>query len=148
MNEEHREQYLMHYGVLGMKWGIRRKRDKQSSSKKSSKQNFEVKNNIKQPKANAKAKKVDSKGKKQDFDEDEFLKTLQQLRMQVEYDRLVSTLEANNSTMRKVENFTKNVTTVATLTTSALLIYTNLNKAHNIVGTVKRNQPYVPKKKK
>ena len=27
--------------------------------------------------------------------------------MQVEYDRLVSTLDANNSTMRKVENFTK-----------------------------------------
>ena len=148
MNEEHREQYLMHYGVLGMKWGIRRKRDKQSSSKKSSKQNFEVKNNIKQPKANAKAKKVDAKGNTQDFDEAEFLKKIQQLRMQVEYDRLVSTLEANNSTMRKVENFTKNVTTVATLTTSALLIYTNLNKAHNIVGTVKRNQPYVPKKKK
>ena len=148
MNEEHREQYLMHYGVLGMKWGIRRKRDKQSSSKKSSKQNFEVKNNIKQPKTNAKAKKVDAKGRKQDFDEDEFLKTLQQLRMQVEYDRLVSTLNDNNSTMRKVEKLTKNVTTVATLTTSALLIYTNLNKAHNIVGTVKRNQPYVPKKKK
>lgn len=148
MNEEHREQYLMHYGVLGMKWGIRRKRDKQSSSKKSSKQKFEAKNNIKQPKANAKAKKVDSKGKKQDFDEDEFLKTLQQLRMQVEYDRLVSTLDANNSTMRKVENITKNVKTVATLTTSALLIYNNLNKAHDIIGTVKRNEAYVSKKKK
>ena len=26
MNEEYREQYLMHYGVLGMKWGIRRRR--------------------------------------------------------------------------------------------------------------------------
>lgn len=148
MNEEHREQYLMHYGVLGMKWGIRRKRDKQSSSKKSSKQEFEVKNNIKQPKNNAKAKKVDAKGKKQDFDEDEFLKTLQQLRMQVEYDRLVSTLDANNSTMRKVENLTKNVTTIATLTGSALMIYNNLNKAHDIIGTVKRNEPYVPKKKK
>ena len=148
MNEEHREQYLMHYGVLGMKWGVRRKRDKQSSSKKSSKQNFEAKNNIKQPKTNAKAKKVDSKGKKQDFDEDEFLKTLQQLRMQVEYDRLVSTLNDNNSTMRKVEKFTKNVTTVATLTTSALLIHNNLNKAHDILGTVKRKEPYVPKKKK
>ena len=140
MNEEYREQYLMHYGVLGMKWGVRRKRDKQYSSKKSSKQNFEVKNNIKQPKTNAKAKKVDAKGKKQDFDEAEFLKTLQQLRMQVEYDRLVSTLDANNSTMRKVENFTKNVTTVATLTTSALLIYTNLNKAHKILDTVKKKK--------
>ena len=148
MNEEHREQYLMHYGVLGMKWGIRRKRDKQASSKKSSKQEFEVKNNIKQPKNNAKAKKVDAKGKKQDFDEDEFLKTLQQLRMQVEYDRLVSTLDANNSTMQKVENLTKNVTTIATLTGSALMIYNNLNKAHDIIGTVKRNEPYVPKKKK
>ena len=148
MNEEHREQYLMHYGVLGMKWGIRRKRDKQSSSKKSSKQNFEVKNNIKQPKTNAKAKKVDAKGRKQDFDEDEFLKTLQQLRMQVEYDRLVSTLNDNNSTMRKVEKFTKNVTTVATLTTSALLIHNNLSKAHDILGKVERNKPYLPKKKK
>ena len=135
MNEEHRDQYLMHYGVLGMKWGIRRKRDKQSS-----KQEFEVKNNIKQPKTNAKAKKVDSKGKKQDFDEDEFLKTLQQLRMQVEYDRLVSTLDDNNSTMRKVENLTKNVTTIATLTGSALMIYNNLNKAYDIVGTVKRKK--------
>ena len=148
MNEEYREQYLMHYGILGMKWGIRRKRDKQSSSKKSSKQKFEVKNNIKQPKTNGKAKKVDAKGKKQDFDEEDFLKTLQQLRMQVEYDRLVSTLDSNNSTMRKVENFTKNVTTIATLTGSALMIYNNLNKAHDIVGTVTRNQPYVPKKKK
>lgn len=148
MNEEHREQYLMHYGVLGMRWGIRRKKDKRSSSKKSSKQEFEVKNNIKKPKTNAKAKKVDAEGRKQDFDEAEFQKRIQQLRMQVEYDRLVSTLEANNSTMRKVENFTKNVTTIATLTGSALMIYNNLNKAHDIVGTVKRNQPYVPKKKK
>lgn len=138
MNDEYREQYLMHYGVLGMKWGVRKKRDKQSSSKKSSKQEFEVKNNIKQPKTNAKAKKVDSKGRKQDFDEDEFLKRLQQLRMQVEYDRLVSTLEANNSTMRKVENITKNITTVATLTGSVLMIYNNLNKAHNILDTVKK----------
>lgn len=138
MNEEHREQYLMHYGVLGMKWGVRRKRDKQSSSK----------NNIKQPKTNGKAKKVDAKGKKQDFDEAEFQKKLQQLRMQVEYDRLVSTLEANNSTMRKIENFTKNVTTIATLTGSALMIYNNLNKANGIVGTVKINQSFVPKKKK
>ena len=138
MNEEHREQYLMHYGVLGMKWGVRRKRDKQSSSK----------NNIKQPKTNGKAKKVDAKGRKQDFDEAEFQKKLQQLRMQVEYDRLVSTLEANNSTMRKIENFTKNVTTIATLTGSALMIYNNLNKANGIVGTVKINQPFVPKKKK
>ena len=148
MNEEHREQYLMHYGVLGMRWGIRRKKDKRSSSKKSSKQEFEVKNNIKKPKTNAKAKKVDAEGRKQVFDEAEFQKRIQQLRMQVEYDRLVSTLEANNSTMRKVENFTKNVTTIATLTGSALMIYNNLNKAHDIVGTVKRNQPYVPKKKK
>ena len=148
MNEEHREQYLMHYGVLGMKWGVRRKKDKQSSSKKSSKQEFEVKNNIKQPKTNGKAKKVDAKGRKQDFDEAEFQKKIQQLRMQVEYDRLVSTLEANNSTMRKIENFTKNVTTIATLTGSALMIYNNLNKANGIVGTVKINQPFVPKKKK
>ena len=140
MNEEHREQYLMHYGVLGMKWGVRRKRDKQSSSKKSSKQEFEVKNNIKQPKTNAKAKKVDAKGKKQDFDEAEIQKRIQQLRMQVEYDRLVSTLDDNNSTMRKVENITKNVKTVATLTGSALIIYNNLNKAHDILGTVKRKK--------
>ena len=140
MNEEHREQYLMHYGVLGMKWGIRRKRDKQSSSKKSSKQEFEVKNNIKQPKTNGKAKKVDDKGRKQYFDEAEYQKKIQQLRMEVEYDRLVSTLESNNSTMRKVENFTKNVTTIATLTTSALLIYTNLDKAHNILNTVKKKK--------
>ena len=131
MNEEYREQYLMHYGVLGMKWGVRRKRDKQSSSKKSSKQEFEVKNNIKQPKA---------KGRKQDFDEAEFQKRLQQLRMEVEYDRLVSTLESNNSTMRKVENFTKNVTTIATLTGSALMIYNNLDKAHNILDRVKKKK--------
>lgn len=138
MNEEYREQYLMHYGVLGMKWGVRRKKDKQSSNKKSSKQEFEVKNNIKQPKTNGKAKKVDAKGRKQDFDEAEFQKRLQQLRMQVEYDRLVSTLEANNSTMQKIERFTKNVTTIATLTGSALMIYNNLNKSNDIIGTVKR----------
>lgn len=126
MNEEYREQYLMHYGVKGMRWGVRRKRD-----------------NIKKPKTNAKAKV-----RNQVIDEDELLETLRQLRMQVEYDRLVSTLEANNSPMRKVENIAKNTATIATLTGSALLIYNNLNKAHEIVGTVTRNQPYVPKKKK
>ena len=138
MNEEHREQYLMHYGVKGMRWGVRRKRDKQTSSK----------NNIKKPKTNAKAKKVDTKGRKQVIDEDELLETLRQLRMQVEYDRLVSTIEANNSPMRKVENIAKNTATIATLTGSALLIYNNLNKAHEIIGTVTRNEPYVSKKKK
>ena len=140
MNDEYRDQYLMHYGVLGMKWGIRRKMDKQTSNKKSSKQENETKNNIKQPKTNAKAKKVDSKGRKQDFNEDEFLKALQQLRMKVEYDRLVSTIDTNNSTMRKVENITKNVTTVATLTGSVLMIYNNLNKAHDILDTVKKKK--------
>ena len=140
MNDEYREQYLMHYGVLGMRWGIRRKRDEQTSNKKSSKQKNETKNNINQPKTNAKAKKVDSKGRKQDFDEDEFLKELKQLRMKVEYDRLVSTLDTNNSTMRKIENITKNVTTVATLTGSALMIYNNLNKAHDILDTVKKKK--------
>lgn len=140
MNEEHRDQYLMHYGVLGMKWGVRRKRDKQSSNKKSSKQEFEGENNIKQPKNNGKAKKVDDKGRKQDFDEAEFQKKIQQLRMEVEYDRLVSTLEDNNSTMRKVEDFTKNVKTIATLTTSALLIYNNLDKAQKIIDTAKKKK--------
>ena len=138
MNEEHREQYLMHYGVKGMRWGVRRKRDDQTYSK----------NNIKKAKSNAKAKKVDTKGRKQVIDEDELLETLRQLRMQVEYDRLVSTLEANNSPMRKVENIAKNTATIATLTGSALLIYNNLNKAHEIIGTVTRNEPYVSKKKK
>lgn len=138
MNEEHREQYLMHYGVKGMRWGVRRKRDEQTSSK----------NNIKKAKTNAKAKKVDTKGRKQVIDEDELLETLRQLRMQVEYDRLVSTLEANNSPMRKVENVAKNAATIATLTGSALLIYNNLNKAHDIVGKVTRNESYAYLKKK
>ena len=135
MNDEYREQYLMHYGVLGMKWGIRRKRDEQTSKQKN-----KTKNDINQQKTNAKAKKVDSKGRKQDFDEDEFLKELQQLRMKVEYDRLVSTLDTNDSTMRKIENIAKNVTTVATLTGSALMIYNNLNKAHDILDTVKKKK--------
>ena len=135
MNDEYREQYLMHYGVLGMKWGIRRKRDEQTSKQKN-----KTKNDIKQPKTNAKTKKVYSKGRKQDFDEDEFVKELQQLRMKVEYDRLVSTLDTNNSTMQKIEKITKNVTTVATLTGSALMIYNNLNKAHDILDTVKKKK--------
>ena len=138
MNEEHREQYLMHYGVKGMRWGVRRKRDEQTSSK----------NNIKKAKTNAKAKKVDTKGRKQVIDEDELLETLRQLRMQVEYDRLVSTLEDNNSPMRKVEKVAKNAATIATLTGSALLIYNNLNKAHDIVGKVTRNESYAYLKKK
>ena len=138
MNEEHREQYLMHYGVKGMRWGVRRKRDEQTSSK----------NNIKKAKTNAKAKKVYTKGRKQVIDEDELLETLRQLRMQVEYDRLVSTLEDNNSPMRKVEKVAKNAATIATLTGSALLIYNNLNKAHDIVGKVTRNESYAYLKKK
>ena len=138
MNEEYREQFLMHYGVKGMRWGVRRKRDEQTSSK----------NNIKKAKTNAKAKKVDTKGRKQVIDEDELLETLRLLRMQVEYDRLVSTLEANNSPMRKVENVAKNAATIATLTGSALLIYNNLNKAHDIVGKVTRNESYAYLKKK
>ena len=51
MNDEYREQYLMHYGVLGMKWGIRRKRDEQTSNKKSYKQKGQLNYEFKQYKS-------------------------------------------------------------------------------------------------
>ena len=60
--------------------------------------------------------------------------------MKVEYDRLVSTIDTNDSTMRKIENIAKNVTTVATLTGSVLTIYNKLNKAHDILDTVKKKK--------
>lgn len=116
MNEEYREQYLMHYGIKGMRWGIRRKR-KSSSSK--------VRKNSSVDEANKKASnsKATKKEKVTKMDDAELQRILTRLRMETELERLTK-----QQSTAKIDSIVKNLGTVATLTTSAITIYNNMDK--------------------
>ena len=108
MNEEYREQYLMHYGVKGMRWGIRRKRKSSNSN-------------------------VRKKRKVTTMDDAELQRRLARLRMETELERLT-----NQQSTAKIDFIVKNIGTVVTLTSSAIAIYNNMDKILTIAEKISK----------
>lgn len=121
--EENYDDFLQHYGVLGMKWGKRKARSTVSSNNKS--KNTE----ITKPKQTPKPK---SKPTKRRLTDAELRAVVNRMRLEREY----ADLQYRASSRSKVESVVKTIGTVAALTTSAIKIYENLNKISKIAKMV------------
>ena len=120
--EENYDDFLQHYGVLGMKWGHRKARSKVSSNKK--------------PKStkNTTTSKPKHKPKptQRRLTDAELREAVNRLRLEREY----AELTYRNSSRAKVENVVKTVGTAALLTTSVVKIYNNMNTICKVVKAV------------
>ena len=116
--EENYDDFLQHYGVLGMKWGRRKARSNVSSNKK--------------PKSTKNTTTSKPKPPQRQLSDAELRAAVNRLRLEREY----ADLTYRASSRAKVENVVRTVGTVATLTTSALTIYKNLNKISKIAKVV------------
>lgn len=125
MNEEYREQYLMHYGVLGMKWGIRRKRKSSEVSRSSGKKVKEtsvVQNN------------QNGQQTKRRMSNDELAARVKRLRLEAEYARLVK--ETTPGTVSKIDKAINTVSTISKMTRTAIDLYNTLNAAYDVASKV------------
>ena len=118
--EENYDDFLQHYGVLGMKWGHRKARSKVSSNK--------------EPKStkNTTTSKPKPKPKQRQLSDEELRAVINRMRLEREY----ADLQYRASSRAKVENVVKTVGTAALLTTSVVKIYNNLNTICKVVKAV------------
>ena len=118
--EENYDDFLQHYGVLGMKWGHRKARSKVSSNKK--------------PKStkNTTTSKPKPKPTKKRLSDAELRAVVNRMRLEREY----ADLTYRASSRSKVESVVRTIGTVAALTTSAVKIYENLNKLSKVAKMV------------
>ena len=120
--EENYDDFLQHYGVLGMKWGHRKARSTSSSNKK--------------PKStkNTTTSKPKHKPKptQRELSDEELRAVINRMRLEREY----ADLQYRASSRAKVENVVKTVGTAALLTTSVVKIYNNMNTICKVVKAV------------
>ena len=120
--EENYDDFLQHYGVLGMKWGHRKARSKVSSNKKP-----------KSTKNTTTSKpKPKPKPKQRQLSDEELRAVINRMRLEREY----ADLTYRASSRSKVESVVRTIGTVAALTTSAVKIYENLNKLSKVAKMV------------
>ena len=118
--EENYDDFLQHYGVLGMKWGHRKARSTSSSNKK--------------PKStkSTTTSKPKPKQTQRELSDEELRAVINRMRLEREY----ADLQYRASSRAKVENVVKTVGTAALLTTSVVKIYNNLNTICKVVKAV------------
>ena len=118
--EENYDDFLQHYGVLGMKWGHRKSRNNDSSNKK--------------PKStkNTTTSKPKPKPTQRELSDEELRAVINRMRLEREY----ADLQYRASSRAKVENIVKTVGTAALLTTSVVKIYNNMNTICKVVKAV------------
>ena len=114
---------LYHYGILGMKWGVRRTPEQLARARGKKMSSEEVSDDY---------KKAHSKKSVKSMSDKELRERLNRLQMEEQYSRLNPT---NISKGKQVANkVIKAGTTVAAVTTTALTIYNNFDKIKKIVN--------------
>lgn len=112
---------LYHYGVLGMKWGVRRNRSNTSSSSKS-----------KRTTIHDDYKEAHSKKNVKSMSDNELRKRINRIQMEQQYSKL------NPSKVDKGKQYINGIikagTTVATITTTGLTIYNNMDKINKLIN--------------
>lgn len=106
--------YLIHYGILGMKWGVRRDNPSSGSSSRTKKQ-----------------KKVTLKQKAKTMSDDELKKAVNRLQMEKQYSQLSSEDVSRGKAF--AQKLMKAGTTIAAVTTTGLTIYNNAEKIKSIL---------------
>ena len=120
MNPEDRvDEYLMHYGVLGMKWGKRKAR-----FSKTSEQTLEQ--TLEQALGQA--------PKKRRMSNKELQARIKRLKLEKEFAQLT----ASPPKTSRVEKLVKGAGTVAALSTSAITIYKNMDKIAKLYKVAKK----------
>jgi hypothetical protein len=121
--------YLAHYGILGMKWGVRRFQNKDGTLTSSGKKRYRERYKTDEPHEDY--KKAHTSKSIKSMSDAELRNRLNRLQMERQYSQLSS---SNVSKGREyVQKIIKAGTTVATVTTTALTLYNNVNKIKNII---------------
>lgn len=125
MWEFQRTNELYHYGVLGMKWGVHRAKNKSNISKSTRKNdNSDMSDDYKEAHIKKSIKSMSDA---------ELKKRLNRIQMEENYSKIKR--QKLSKGKRYVDNFIKAATTVSAVSTAAITIYNNFDK---IKGIIKR----------
>lgn len=119
---------LQHYGILGMKWGVRRAR-KDSGSTSTRKRNSRIED------VNEDYMRAHSKKSVKDMSDKELREMINRLQMEQNYEKLSRGHISKG--MSYVKNFTNNAMTIATLIAVPVTIYNNADKLASLVGKLR-----------
>ena len=121
--------YLKHYGVLGMKWGVRRYQNKDGTLTSAGKKRYRERS--KTDESHEDYKRAHTPKSIKSMSDAELRTRLNRLQMERQYSQL------SESSVNKGKEYAQKVfkagTTVAAVTTTALTIYNNVDKIKAIL---------------